>query len=218
MASQRLIPQLVELLSPSHPEGVHHVACELLKVVITISSPSQGQTGLSEGLQNHSLASNLFARELASPDCVSQLSSYILLAGDLHNSTEQRPSSASAKIDSPASQTSLENAAASSVGYSISVIIDLIRKNNSDYLEPYLFHTLRNRLIQVQQQSYSTASEVEASREVLEIAMTEMTEKMGVVHFGVLMQRMSRSLPLLRRLLERPRTGVSVSTDWASYI
>ena len=41
---------------------------------------------------------------------------------------------------------------ASSVTHAISIIIELIRKNNSDYFEPYLFHTLRNRLIHVQQQ------------------------------------------------------------------
>jgi hypothetical protein len=37
----------------------------------------------------------------------------------------------------------------SAVVHSIAIIIELIRKNNSDYFKPYLFYGLRNRLIQV---------------------------------------------------------------------
>lgn len=40
----------------------------------------------------------------------------------------------------------------SSLLHVASVIIELMRKNNSDFFEPYLFHTLRQRLIQIQQQ------------------------------------------------------------------
>jgi serine/threonine-protein phosphatase 6 regulatory subunit 3 len=90
--------------------------------------------------------------------------------------------------------------------HAASVVIDLVRKNNSDYLEPYLFHTLRNRLIQVQQ--HSTA-EPEGSREVLEAAMCEMTRKIGVVHFEILLLSVSQNLQTLKRLLENSRRSVS---------
>ncbi|KAJ7901148.1 hypothetical protein B0H14DRAFT_3423059 [Mycena olivaceomarginata] len=45
----------------------------------------------------------------------------------------------------------------SAVVHSIAIIMELIRKNNSDYFKPYLFHSLRNRLIQAILEAYLQA-------------------------------------------------------------
>ncbi|PFH48504.1 hypothetical protein AMATHDRAFT_65352 [Amanita thiersii Skay4041] len=93
--------------------------------------------------------------------------------------------------------------ATSSVVNTISIIIELIRKNNSDYFEPYLFHSLRNRLIQIQQQIHM---HTEDGREALERAMQEMVDRMGVVHFGPLLEIMCGSLGELQKFLGAPRS------------
>ncbi|KAI5989239.1 SIT4 phosphatase-associated protein-domain-containing protein [Pisolithus marmoratus] len=135
---------------------VHAVVSELIKGIISMAAPSPG-AGLTDGLQNLP-ASNRFARELARRESIDTLVGYILDLPDVHSAT-------------------------SSVVHSISIIIELIRKNNSDYFEPYLFHTLRNRLIQ------------------------EMVDRMGVVHLGPLLEVMSERLPDFQRCLRQPRSS-----------
>lgn len=98
------------------------------------------------------------------------------------------------------------DSATSSVVHSIAVVIELIRKNNSDYFEPYLFHTLRNRLIQVQQQSHSQG---EDSRVALEETMKEMVNRMGVVHLGPVLEMMCDNLGEFHKFLKHPRSLVS---------
>ncbi|THV04000.1 SAPS-domain-containing protein [Dendrothele bispora CBS 962.96] len=98
--------------------------------------------------------------------------------------------------------------AASSVVQSIGVVTELIRKNNSDYFEPYLFHTLRNRLIQVQQHQHQQGGSAEEGREALERAMKEMVDRMGVVHLGPLLSTVCERMNELVECLEKPRTLV----------
>lgn len=51
--------------------------------------------------------------------------------------------------------------ATSSLCSSINVLIEIIRKNNSDFSEPHLFHTLRSHLIGLQQSHAATAPQTE---------------------------------------------------------
>lgn len=90
--------------------------------------------------------------------------------------------------------------------HSLGVVIELIRKNNSDYFEPYLFHTLRNRLIQVQQQLHG---QTDGGRDSLERAMKEMVDRMGVVHLGAVLETMCENLESLAGYLRTPRSAVS---------
>jgi len=183
---------------------------ELIKGIISMATPSPG-AGLTEGLQNGP-ASNRFARELAHPNSVSKLTDYMLndFGGDQGTVTSRIiPDDAeniSGRLDSNESANSILpniQSATSSVIHSISIIIELIRKNNSDYFEPYLFHTLRNRLIQVQQQLNSD------DRETLERAMKEMVDRMGVVHLGPVLEIICDRLDTLQRYLREPRSLVS---------
>ncbi|KAF8584092.1 SAPS-domain-containing protein [Ramaria rubella] len=224
LASEKLIPRLVDLLSPTQPCEIHLVAADVIKGIITMSAPSPGASALNDGLQ-HVPASNRFARELASRENISKLLRYMLddvplgqrSLPTVNGSSAYTPSnsqSSSTVSSSPEEQDdsnhvngdlNLPNAASatSSVVNSISVIIELIRKNNSDYFEPYLFHNLRNRLIQVQQQLHMQS---EDGREVLERAMRELVDRMGVVHLGAMLEIMCERLDGFQELLERPRS------------
>lgn len=178
---------------------MHTVVSELIKGIISMASPSPG-AGLTENLANGP-ASNRFARELAHRDSVSKLVDYILAdpAAEPPNAARDSTSASSvATLPSPESFSS-------SVVHSISIIIELIRKNNSDYFEPYLFHTLRNRLIQVQQH---LQSQPEDGRETLELAMKEMVDRMGVVHLGSVLEIIGERLETFQKYLRNPRSMV----------
>lgn len=195
--------RLIDLLSPAHSSDMHTVVAELIKGIISMAAPSPA-AGISDGL-NHLPASNIFARELAHRDNVTKLVSYILCDfGPQREDAPTTPMQARAS-DSPVKPLSPESAA-SSVVQSICIIIELIRQNNSDYFEPYLFHTLRNRLIQVQQQLQMNP---EGGRETLEAAMKEMVNRMGVVHLGPVLELMCEHLDKLQHFLKQPRSLVS---------
>jgi serine/threonine-protein phosphatase 6 regulatory subunit 3 len=199
--------RLIELLSPSHTSDIHAVVAELIKGIISMATPSPG-AGLTEGLQNGP-ASNCFARQLARRESISTLMTYVLHNFSPLPNLPAEEDSESREISEPKSEQ-LPNfdSSTSSVVHSVSVIVELIRKNNSDYFEPYLFHTLRNRLIQVQQQLH------ENSREALEQAMNEMVERMGVVHLGPLLEIMCTRLETLQHYLKSPRSLVCRSLSF----
>jgi serine/threonine-protein phosphatase 6 regulatory subunit 3 len=199
--------RLIELLSPAHTSDIHTVVAELIKGIISMATPSPGAC-LTEGLQNGP-ASNRFARELAHRDSVSKLVGYMLNDFGLGSviSSRETAQSSDERADTNA-HPPLPNvqSATSSVVHSISIIIELIRKNNSDYFEPYLFHTLRNRLIQVQQQLHTHSGD---GRETLERAMKEMVDRMGVVHLGSVLEIMCDRLDVFQKYLRHPRSLVS---------
>ncbi|OSD08435.1 SAPS-domain-containing protein [Trametes coccinea BRFM310] len=202
LSRENLMSRLIDLLSPAHSSDMHTVVAELIKGIISMAAPSPA-AGVSDGL-NHLPASNIFARELAHRDNVTKLVTYILCdfgPGSDSEGKADEPKEDSA-LDSPARPLSPESAA-SSVVQSICIIIELIRQNNSDYFEPYLFHTLRNRLIQVQQQLQMNS---EGGRETLEAAMKEMVNRMGVVHLGPVLELMCDKLDKLQQFLKQPRS------------
>lgn len=114
------------------------------------------------------------------------------------------------------------------------VFIELIRKNNSDYFEQHLFHTLRNYLVIRQQElsgqqnqerlSQRTTDpsvdekpeltlenlplEDDADTEGLDEALDEVAQKMGIVHLGPLLRALAEKIPELQ---ERVRCGLDSS-------
>ncbi|KAF8912191.1 SIT4 phosphatase-associated protein-domain-containing protein [Gymnopilus junonius] len=198
LSSENLIGRLIDLLSPNYTPSVHTVVADLVKNIISMATPSPG-AGLTEGLQNGP-ASNRFARELASPANMYKLVEYMLteFSPESCNKPAEHDSSDEGKLLSPTFESYT-----SSVVQSISVVIELIRKNNSDYFEPYLFHALRNRLIQVQQQSHLTGEDL---RTALEQALKEMVNRMGVVHLGPMLEILSSRLAEFQKYLKSPRS------------
>lgn len=201
---------------------MHATVSELVKGIISMSAPSPG-AGITDGLQNGP-ASNLFARQLAKRENIERLVGYMLDdptgeqlqdtekphtngTGAKSSSSPSPPASPAPVVSSPETTPVPDlDSAISSGTHAISIIIELIRKNNSDYFEPYLFHTLRNRLIQVQQHMHVESDE---AREALEQAFNEMIDRMAVVHFGPMLEIMCDRLERFQRLLFKPRSSVS---------
>ncbi|KDN50850.1 SAPS-domain-containing protein [Tilletiaria anomala UBC 951] len=106
----------------------------------------------------------------------------------------------------------------------ISIFIELIRKNNSDYFEQHLFHTLRSHLLQRQQELSEQRTnkvsrvleqsgtqepppdmnEEDDEMEGMEEAMAEVSEKLGIVHLGPMLGIISERLPDFQKLLTQP--------------
>lgn len=192
------MPRLIERLSPEYSGDMHAVVSEVIKSIISMATPSPG-SGLSEDL-NNGPASNRFARELAHRQSVSKLVDFILL----QFSPDDTPA---ANVQEELTKLPDHESSTSAVVHSIGIIIELIRQNNSDYFEPYLFHTLRNRLIQFQQQLHTYSDD---GREVLEQAMQEMVNRMGVVHLGPLLEIVANRLEEFQHYLKEPRSLVSL--------
>ncbi|KAI0797491.1 SAPS-domain-containing protein [Abortiporus biennis] len=204
LSKENLMSRLIDLLSPSHTSDMHTVVAELIKGIISMAAPSPG-AGLSDGMGNGP-ASNQFARELAHRDSIIKLTSYILSDFPKDADTSQPTDSIESGAEDPLSSSQTlpsADSTISSIVQSICIIIELIRQNNSDYFEPYLFHTLRNRLIQVQQQ---LQMHTEDGREALENAMKEMVDRMGVVHLGPVLDIMCDKLDELHKYLTHPRS------------
>ncbi|KAF8634541.1 hypothetical protein AX15_000839 [Amanita polypyramis BW_CC] len=204
LSSQNFIGRLIDLLAPHHTSDVHTIVADLIKNIITMATPSPG-AGIGDGLQNGP-ASNCLARELACRESISKLMSYILFdfgPGRDVASEDEEPNPTEDLENPPGIRLPTLESATSSVVQSISIIVELIRKNNSDYFEPYLFHSLRNRLIQIQQHLHM---QTEDGREELEHAMQEMVDRIGIVHFRPLLEVMCDRMGELQRLLRSPRS------------
>ncbi|KIP08741.1 hypothetical protein PHLGIDRAFT_363378, partial [Phlebiopsis gigantea 11061_1 CR5-6] len=196
LSKENLMSRLLDFLAPVHSRDKHTVVAELIKGIISMAAPSPA-VGLGEG-PGAGIASNRFARELASPASVAKLVGYI--------TTDYKPPGDSATTSTMEGEIDTlpnQDSTTSSVVQSICIIIELIRQNNSDYFEPYLFHTLRNRLIQVQQHLHMHTQD---GRETLERAMTDMVNRMGVVHLGPVLEMMCDKLDELQKYLRTPRS------------
>ncbi|QRW01503.1 hypothetical protein RhiLY_00500 [Ceratobasidium sp. AG-Ba] len=200
LSSQNFIPNLVDRLSPRYPPSVHLVVADLLKGIISVASPSPGSfnvNGPHDGGPTGPVT-NRFVRELASIAIVETMP-----PSDLNDYIERPP---------------LPNAesATSSLTQIISIFVELIRKNNSDYFEPYLFHTLRDRLMRIQQQhldemhdigaDMDSAQRAQEERDILERGMADMVDHLGIVHLGKFLRILSNRLPDFQELLRRPRS------------
>ncbi|KAI0031479.1 SIT4 phosphatase-associated protein-domain-containing protein, partial [Vararia minispora EC-137] len=212
LSEERLMARLVQRLAPAYSPDMHTVVAELIKNIISMAAASPG-AGITEGSQIGP-ASNSFARELARKSNVQTLVDYMLTnfgpdsdARPVHEATTTTtddapsPRESAPPLDRPPPNF---ESCISSVLHSICIIIELIRQNNSDYFEPYLFHTLRNRLIQVQQ--HLVTRDPEEGRIALEGAMKEMVDRMGVVHLGPVLDILSDCLEQLQQYLEKPRS------------
>ncbi|WFD42931.1 hypothetical protein MPSI1_001582 [Malassezia psittaci] len=139
----------------------------------------------------------------------------------------------SVRRDSMRKQGPSQAALTSSFVNCAGVFIELIRKNNSDYFEQHLFHTLRNYLLLRQQEisgkrhkDYLARKEsgdgsdkpdltledlpFEDDEDIdgMEDAMTEVAEKMGIVHLGPLLQTLASRIPSLQEMMRSPKLAV----------
>ncbi|KAG8929795.1 hypothetical protein FRC00_001415 [Tulasnella sp. 408] len=197
--------------SPILKPDVHLVAADFLKGIIALSSPSPSSFPVNPTTMSISgdpasalPISNKLARELARRDAIIKLVDYALTP------LEKIPASTGSTEEAKQTDVSAVESAVSSLTCIIPIFIELIRKNNSDFFEPYLFHTLRNRLIQIRQQQQYSREDIteEQGREELENAMKEIADHMGLVHLGELITIIGSRLEDFQKLLKAPRTSI----------
>lgn len=161
LGEQRLVPRLLALLSPAYPSSTHAIAADLLKGIISVSAPNSsfnpsGGNAMDQqgGLQTGGTRDNRLVRELTNKESIATLVGYLLnpvpltdagwkgVDGDGPGTNRADPFIIH-PLPSVASVTS-------SLCNVCNVIVEVIRRNNSDLAEPYLFNTMRNRLMAIQ--------------------------------------------------------------------
>lgn len=217
LSSEELIGRLVALLSPEYPPATHLIASELIKSIITLCAPTPfnpagGNAMEQAGQTQPGMRDNRLVRELASEVTISTLTGFMLddielTDKDWKGLREDGPCPADIFVTHPLPSLA---SASSSLTQICSILVELIRRNNSDFSEPHLFHTMRNRLMTIRmQRGTPQPHEEEEERSNMEDAMEEMSEKMGIVHLGNLLAVICRRFPDLHGILLQPKSQVS---------
>lgn len=231
LAEEGLITRLIAFLSPEYPPTLHVIAVDLLKGIVSVCAPvpfdpqggnaeEQAGPGGAGGSKN-----NRLIREMVSEESVASLIGFMLDDIGLSdrnwkglNGEGAEPSPADPFVVHPLPSIS---SASSSLSQICMLLVELIRRNNSDFSEPHLFHTLRNRLMTVrtqymqtqQQESGGDGGERTTSdsdeRELMEHAMLDLSPKMGIVHLGGLLSQLIDRFGDLHHFLLEPRSQVS---------
>lgn len=227
LSEQRLVPRLLELLSPEHPPATHQLVADLLKGIISVSAPNssfnpQGGNAMEQqgGLQGSATRDNRLVRELTNKESIEVLVRYLtenVEATDKGWKGLDTEDGSKHRSD-PFVIHPLPSIAStiSSLCYVCNVIVEVIRRNNSDLAEPYLFNTLRNRLMSIQSEQMQVeiapdampddATE-DASRRKMEEALPELSDKLAIVHLGNLVAALTERFGLLQKLLSEPRSA-----------
>ncbi|WWD19174.1 hypothetical protein CI109_103632 [Kwoniella shandongensis] len=242
LADEGLIPKLIELLSPHHSTATHIVAAEVLKSIITLCAPTpfnphggnamEQQAG--QGVQPPGTRDNRLIRELISETSVNTMIGFMLDDIELTDNEwkglnseseggDSGPSPADPFVVHPLPSVA---SATSSLSHVCNILVEVIRRNNSDFSEPHLFHTLRNRLMGVRMQPNENGGqesnaateegkdvppETEQEREEkerrhMEEALVDMSSKMGIVHLGHLLDVISDKFGALHKFVLQPRS------------
>jgi serine/threonine-protein phosphatase 6 regulatory subunit 3 len=211
-----LMRRLAEALSPQTDVKFHQPALELIKNIILMSSftPTPGRKEASV------LSSNRLSRDLVSP------SNSMLLAANLFGnqvafSPHPSVSPSNLKIDSTTPSESIQANSLSSFMSTASTIMELIRKNNSDYFEQYLFLRAREHLMAVQesfqsqdgQNAEDEEKDSDECREALEASMEDIMAKCGLVNLATLISACCDNLHLLQERLKKPQSSVRFFLD-----
>ena len=205
LATESLIPRLIALLSPTHPTTMHGIAAESLKTIITLCAPSPfnphgGNAMEQQGQQAPGTRDNRLIRELVSEKSIGVMVKYMFEDLELTDRDWKGAGEPSDPfIVHPLPSIS---SATSSLSHICNILVELIRRNNSDFSEPHLFHTMRNRLMSMRIQNENEEDE----RKRMETAMGDFSEKMGIVHLGSLLTLLSEKFVQLHRYLLRPRS------------
>ncbi|WVQ72127.1 hypothetical protein IAR50_001672 [Cryptococcus sp. DSM 104548] len=233
LADEKLVPRLLRILSPDYPSTQHTIVSDLIKQVITLCAPSPfnphgGNAEQQAGQGQAGGRDNRLIRELVSEENVDTMIGYMLDDIELSDAEWKGKNGQDADVSAcdpfiVHPLPSIASATSSLIELS-SILIEIIRRNNSDFSEPHLFHTLRNRLISARMQevaeerengvavgvgegSESTeAEQEEKERKHMEDAMVDMSSKMGIVHLGHLLNVISERFEKLQALVLQPRS------------
>ncbi|WRT68522.1 uncharacterized protein IL334_005499 [Kwoniella shivajii] len=235
LADEGLITRLLIFLSPHYSTSVHSVIAEILKSIITLCAPlpfnphggnameQQAGQGQATGIRD-----NRLIRELISEPNVKIMLGFMLDDIELTDSDWNGRNGPDSEDTSPSDPFIVHPlpsiaSATSSLTHICSILVEVIRRNNSDFSEPHLFHTLRNRLMSVRMQPQTNGvvpsnptegeSEIETEQEKeekdrrhMEEALADMSSRMGIVHLGHLLDLISQGFGRLNHFVIRPRS------------
>ncbi|WVQ80146.1 hypothetical protein IAT38_002251 [Cryptococcus sp. DSM 104549] len=235
LASEGLVPRLLDLLSPHYPPSIHEIVSDLIKTTTTLCAPSPfnphgGNAEQQAGQGQAGGRDNRLIRELVSEQSVDIMVGHMLDEVELSDegwkgiNEDGEPSPVDPFIVHPLPSVA---SATSSIVNICTVLVEIIRRNNSDFSEPHLFHTLRNRLMSVRMQDDMDSREAaarardgegqeeteeteqekdEKERRHMEEALVDMSSRMGIVHLGHLLDVISDRFDRLQRLVLHPRS------------
>ena len=205
LAAEGLVPRIIALLSPDYPTSMHSIASELLKTIITLCAPSPfnphgGNAMEQQGQQPPGTRDNRLIRELVSEKSIGRMVKYML--DDVEVSDRDWMGTGEPSDPFIIHPLPSISSTSSSLSHICIIFVELIRRNNSDFSEPHLFHTLRNRLMNMRIQDENEEDE----RIRMETAMGDLSEKMGIVHLGHLLTLLSERFARLHWFLLHPRS------------
>lgn len=240
LAEEGLVSRLISYLSPSSPPALHSIVSDLLKSIITACAPSPlnfngGNPAMQQGgnpqagngnTQPLGTRDNRLIRELVSESSIRTMVGYMLddvQASDrdwkgLNGDGTPHPGDPFVIHPLPSIAS-----ISSSLSHICNIFVELIRRNNSDFSEPHLFHSLRQRLMNIQMQNQaalhtSTSTEdsqaeytsneqrEEEIRQEMERVLLELSPKMGIVHLGHLITVLCDRFEELNDQLVHPRS------------
>lgn len=238
LGEQRLVPRLLALLSPEYPSSTHAIAADLLKGIISVSAPNssfnpQGGNAMDQqgGIQTGGTRDNRLVRELTNKESIETLVGYLLNPVQLTdadwkgiNGDGPGTNRADPFIIQPLPSVA---SATSSLCNVCNVIVEVIRRNNSDLAEPYLFNTMRNRLMAIQSEQMQTsdvapdeepsdktdAEREDASRDKMEAALPGLADRLAIVHLGNLVAAIADRFGDLNEILSSPRSQDRVKSE-----
>lgn len=207
LANEGLVPQLLAQLSPECSINGHSVASELLKSIITLCAPAPFNPNGGNTMQANAqpgVRDNRLIRELVSSASINTMIGFMLdplelSDADWHglNGKDEPPHPADPFVIHPLPSIA---SATSSLSHVCNILVEIIRRNNSDFSEPHLFHTLRHRLMMIQGEAAGSDA-----RDQMEEVLGELTSKMGIVHLGHLIATLSDRFADLHRILMRKK-------------
>jgi SIT4-associating protein SAP185/190 len=208
LANEGLVPQLLAQLSPECSISGHSVASELLKSIITLCAPAPFNPNGGNTMQANAqpgVRDNRLIRELVSASSINTMIGFMLdplelSDADWHglNGKGEPPHPADPFVVHPLPSIA---SATSSLSHVCNILVEIIRRNNSDFSEPHLFHTLRHRLMMIQGEAAGSDA-----RSQMEEALAELTSKMGIVHLGHLIATLSDRFADLHQILMRQKS------------
>nr|XP_019044808.1 hypothetical protein I302_06722 [Kwoniella bestiolae CBS 10118]OCF23738.1 hypothetical protein I302_06722 [Kwoniella bestiolae CBS 10118] len=227
LADEGLIPRLIEFLSPHYSTTVHTVVADILKSIITLCAPTpfnpHGGNAMEQQAgqgQNTGARDNRLIRELISESNITTMIGFMLDDIELTDENWKGSNGEESEESSPSDPFIAHPlpsiaSATSSLTHICSILVEVIRRNNSDFSEPHLFHTLRNRLMSVRMQpqdqpapeaEQDQGEREENDRKRMEDALGDISATMGIVHLGHLLDLISERFDKLHHFVKHPRS------------
>lgn len=219
LATEGFVKRLIALLSPEYPPTTHIIAADLLKITISICAPQtqvfnpQGGNAQEQAGPGQS-KDNRLIRDMVSAESVSTMVGFMLDPIEL---TDRDWKGLDGDSSSPADPFVVHPlpsiaSASSSLSQICMIMVELIRRNNSDFSEPHLFHTLRNRLMTIKAERVNAGSDQGDDRVIMEQAMADISPTLGIVHLGPLITQITTRFEELFNHLLEPRSQVSLNS------